>query len=390
MIGGFNYQTPTRLIFGKGVIRDLTAVVGEFGKNVLLTYGGGSIKKMGLYDRVKELLKGFNVIELSGIEPNPKYDPSVMTGAKLCKENKVDVILAVGGGSVLDCSKAISVCAKYDGEGWDLISGKVKAKAAVPIVDIITLAATGSEYDCGCVISNSAICDKRGYMDELMYPAVSFLDPEYTFSVSKWQTACGTADAINHVLEQFFSSPSSLFNDGVMISALRSLMTNVKIALEKPDDYAARSELMYVCSWGCNGILANGAGYSGWPMHSIEHALSAYFDITHGAGLAIITPRWMKEILSEKTVERFVTLGVSLFGLNKNLKDFDMAEKVIEEFFSFFESIGIPMHLAALGVKEEKIEEMADHILENDSTEGPWMYVPLDKAALIRILSASM
>ena len=390
MIGDFNYQTPTRLIFGKGVIRDLTAVVGEFGKNVLLTYGGGSIKKMGLYDRVKELLKGFNVIELSGIEPNPKYDPSVMTGAKLCKENKVDVILAVGGGSVLDCSKAISVCAKYDGEGWDLISGKVKAKAAVPIVDIITLAATGSEYDCGCVISNSAICDKRGYMDELMYPAVSFLDPEYTFSVSKWQTACGTADAINHVLEQFFSSPSSLFNDGVMISALRSLMTNVKIALEKPDDYAARSELMYVCSWGCNGILANGAGYSGWPMHSIEHALSAYFDITHGAGLAIITPRWMKEILSEKTVERFVTLGVSLFGLNKSLKDFDMAEKVIEEFFSFFESIGIPMHLAALGVKEEKIEEMADHILENDSTEGPWMYVPLDKAALIRILSASM
>ena len=390
MIGDFNYQTPTRLIFGKGVIRDLPAVVGEFGKNVLLTYGGGSIKKMGLYDRVKELLKGFNIIELSGIEPNPKYDPSVMTGAKLCKENKVDVILAVGGGSVLDCSKAISVCAKYDGEGWDLISGKVKAKAAVPIVDIITLAATGSEYDCGCVISNSAICDKRGYMDELMYPAVSFLDPEYTFSVSKWQTACGTADAINHVLEQFFSSPSSLFNDGVMISALRSLMTNVKIALEKPDDYAARSELMYVCSWGCNGILANGAGYSGWPMHSIEHALSAYFDITHGAGLAIITPRWMKEILSEKTVERFVTLGVSLFGLNKSLKDFDMAEKVIEEFFSFFESIGIPMHLAALGVKEEKIEEMADHILENDSTEGPWMYVPLDKAALIRILSASM
>lgn len=390
MIGDFNYQTPTRLIFGKGVIRDLTAVVGEFGKNVLLTYGGGSIKKMGLYDRVKELLKGFNVIELSGIEPNPKYDPSVITGAKLCKENKVDVILAVGGGSVLDCSKAISVCAKYDGEGWDLISGKVKAKAAVPIVDIITLAATGSEYDCGCVISNSAICDKRGYMDELMYPAVSFLDPEYTFSVSKWQTACGTADAINHVLEQFFSSPSSLFNDGVMISALRSLMTNVKIALEKPDDYAARSELMYVCSWGCNGILANGAGYSGWPMHSIEHALSAYFDITHGAGLAIITPRWMKEILSEKTVGRFVTLGVSLFGLDKSLKDFDMAEKVIEEFFSFFESIGIPMHLAALGVKEEKIEEMADHILENDSTEGPWMYVPLDKAALIRILSASM
>ena len=390
MLNDFTYQTPTKLIFGKGVIKELTKEIAKFGKNVLLTYGGGSIKKMGLYDEVYKLLDGFNITELSGIEPNPKYDPSVITGAKLCKENNIDVILSVGGGSVLDCSKAISVCAKYDGEGWDLISGKVKAKAAVPIVDIITLAATGSEYDMGCVISNTAISDKRGYLDELLYPAVSFLDPEYTYSVSKWQTACGTADAINHVLEQFFAAPNSMFNDGIMISALRSLMTNVKIALKDPNDYSARSELMYVCSWGCNGILANGAGYSGWPMHSIEHALSAYFDITHGAGLAIITPRWMKEILSEKTVERFVTLGRNLFGLDKNLSDFDTAQKVIDGFYAFFEETGIPMHLAELGVKEDKIEEMADHILENDSTNEPWMFAPLDKAALIRILKASM
>ena len=177
MIDNFTYNTPTKLIFGKGVIKDLPDVLAGFGKNVLLTYGGGSIKKMGLYDEVKRLLKDFNIVELSGIEPNPKYDPSVLTGAKLCKENNIDVILAVGGGSVLDCSKAISVCSKYDGEGWDLISGKVKAKASIPIVDIITLAATGSEYDMGCVISNTAINDKRGYLDELMFPAVSFLNP---------------------------------------------------------------------------------------------------------------------------------------------------------------------------------------------------------------------
>ena len=298
------------------------------------------------------------------------------------------MILSVGGGSVLDCSKAISVCAKYDGEGWDLISGKVKAKEALPIVDILTLAATGSEYDCGCVISNTALNDKRGYMDPLMYPAVSFLDPTYTFTVSKWQTACGTADAINHVLEQFFSTPSSIFNDGLMISALKSLMTNVKVALENPEDYSARAELMYVCSWGCNGILSNGAGYSGWPMHSIEHALSAYFDITHGAGLAIITPRWMKEILSEKTLNRFEVLGKELFDIKVN--SIDDANNVIEKFYNFFESIDIPMHLAPLGVKEEKIEEMADHILEFDSTDNPYMYVSLDKDALIRILKESM
>ena len=390
MIGNFTYSTPTTLYFGKDCIKDLPGVIGRFGKNVLLTYGGGSIKKIGLYDRVKELLKDFTIIELSGIEPNPKYDPSVIDGARLCKEHRIDVILAVGGGSVLDCSKAIAVCAKYDGEGWDLISGKVKAKAAVPIVDIITLAATGSEYDMGCVISNTAINDKRGYLDPLMYPAASFLDPEYTFTVNKWQTACGTADAINHVLEQFFAKPSSVFNDGIMIAALKSLMTNVVLALEDPNDYAARSELMYVCSWGCNGILSNGAGSSGWPMHSIEHALSAYFDITHGAGLAIITPRWMKEILSERTIERFVTLGTGLFGFDKSLSDKEMADKVIDAFYAFFESTGIPMHLADLGVKEEAIDEMADHILENDNTDEPWMYAPLDKDALIRILIASM
>lgn len=390
MIDNFLYNTPTTLVFGKGVLSALPEVLQKYGKKVLLTYGGGSIKKMGLYDKVKELLKEFTIVELAGIEPNPKYDPSVLEGARLCKEQGIEVILSVGGGSVLDCSKAISVCAKYDGEGWDLISGKVKAQAALPIVDILTLAATGSEYDCGCVISYTAINDKRGYVDPLMFPAVSFLDPEYTFSVSPWQTACGTADAINHVLEQFFSRPTSLFNDGIMISAIRSLMANVKIALKEPTNYDARSELMYVCSWGCNGILANGSHYSGWPMHSIEHALSAYFDITHGAGLAIITPRWMKEILSKETVERFVTLGVSLFGFDKETPDFEMAEKVIDAFYAFFEETGIPMHLGALGVTADKIEEMADHILANDDTSQAWAYVPLDKAALIRILKASM
>lgn len=388
MIKNFNYSTPTELIFGKGVIKQLPDVLQMFGKNVLLTYGGGSIKKIGLYDEVHKLLKDFNIVELSGIEPNPKYNPSVTTGAKLCKENDIDVILAVGGGSVLDCSKAIAVCAKYDGEGWDLISGKVKANAAIPIVDILTLAATGSEYDMGCVISNTALNDKRGYLDTLLYPAFSFLDPTYTYTVSKWQTACGTADAINHVLEQFFSDSNSIFNDGIMISALKSLMANVKIAINDPTNYDARAELMYVCSWGCNGILANGAGSSGWPMHSIEHALSAYFDITHGAGLAIITPRWMKEILSERTLNRFKVLGKELFNID--VKELNDAYLVIDSFYKFFESIGIPMHLVEVGVKEEKIEEMAEHILKYDPTIGEHMYVELDRNALIRILKESM
>ncbi|MBQ9448573.1 MAG: iron-containing alcohol dehydrogenase [Acholeplasmatales bacterium] len=388
MISNFMYETPTTLVFGEGVIKELPNVLKKYGKNVLLTYGGGSIKKIGLYDEVYKLLKDFNIVELNGIEPNPKYDPSVINGAKLCKEYNIDVVLAVGGGSVLDCSKAIAACAKYDGEGWDLISGKVETKDALPLVDILTLAATGSEFDCGSVISYTAINDKRAYASPFIFPKVSFLDPRYTFSVSKWQTACGTADAMNHILESYFAKYDSILNNGMMMAGLKSLMHNVKIALEKPDDYDARAELMYTCTLACNGIFANGTGPSGWPMHSIEHALSAYFDITHGAGLAIITPRWMKEILSEKTLGKFVLLGKELFDIEvKNLKD---AEKVIDAFYKFFESLGIPMHLKETGVDASKIDEMADHILEYDSTYGPHMYVNLDKAALVRILKESM
>ena len=181
----FDYQTPTRLLFGKGVIEQLPEVLGAIGKTVLLAYGGGSIKKTGLYDKVLSLLEGFTVVELPGIQPNPKYDPSVLDGVRLCKERGVDVILSVGGGSVLDCSKAIAAGAKYDGDPWDLITYKVKAKAALPIVDILTLAATGSEYDCGGVISRTETNDKIGYIDELLFPVCSFLDPTYTFTVSK-------------------------------------------------------------------------------------------------------------------------------------------------------------------------------------------------------------
>lgn len=191
----FDYQTPTRLIFGEGSIEKLPEVMAAFGRRILLAYGGGSIKKTGLYDKVRDLLKDFEIHELSGIEPNPKYTGSVVPGAALCKEKHIDVILAVGGGSVLDCSKAIAAGAMYDGEPWDLISYKVPTKAALPIVDVMTMAATGSEYDSGCVISRTETNDKVGYVDPHLFPAVSILDPVHTFTVSLRQTAAGVADA---------------------------------------------------------------------------------------------------------------------------------------------------------------------------------------------------
>lgn len=384
----FDYMTPTRLIFGRDAIAKLPEVMTRFGKKILLTYGGGSIKKIGLYQKVLEMLKGYDIVELPGIQPNPKYDPSVLDGVRLCKEHNVDVILSVGGGSVLDCSKAIAAGAKYDGDPWDLISYKVKAKAALPIVDIITLAATGSEYDCGGVISRTETNDKIGYIDPLLFPVVSILDPVYTFTVSKKQTAAGIADAMNHTIEQYFVEDSTLLNDGFCESMLRSLMINGRKCLENPEDYTARAEMMLACTYGCNGILALGNSYSGWPCHGIEHALSAYYDITHGEGLAIITPRWMRHILNERTIDRFVKYGINVFGIDPTLPKQEIAKKAIDATYEFFQSIDIPMHLREVGIDDSRIDEMAHHIATNEGLDKA--YAPLTEQDIKEILLESL
>ena len=384
----FEYQTPTRIIFGKGVVEKLPEVMAQFGKKILLTYGGGSIKKIGLYQKVLELLNGYDIVELPGIQPNPKYDPSVLDGVRLCKEHHVDVILSVGGGSVLDCSKAIAAGACYDGDPWDLISYKVKAKAALPIVDILTLAATGSEYDCGGVISRTETNDKIGYIDPLLFPVVSFLDPVYTFTVSPKQTCAGIADAMNHILEQYFCEDATLMNDGFCEAGIKSLMVNGRKCLENPEDYTARAEMMFVCTLACNNIMSLGNSSSGWPMHGIEHALSAYYDITHGEGLAIITPRWMKQILSERTLPRFVKYGVNVFDIDASLPQWEIAEKAIDATYKFYESIGMPMHLREVGIDDSRIGEMAHHIAVNEGLENG--YVPLYEQDFVDILTASL
>ena len=384
----FDYMTPTRLIFGKESIVKLPEVMSPLGKRVLLTYGGGSIKKIGLYDRVKALLKDFEIYELPGIQPNPKYDPSVLDGVRICKEQQIDVILAVGGGSVLDCSKAIAAGACYEGDPWDLITYKVRAKAALPIVDILTLAATGSEYDCGGVISRTETNDKIGYMDPHLFPVCSILDPVYTFTVSKKQTAAGCADAMNHVMEQYFAADTTLLNDGICEAEFRALMANTRKCLDNPEDYTARAEMMLCCTYGCNGILSLGNSYSGWPCHAIEHALSAYYDITHGEGLAIITPRWMRHILSEKTIDRFVKYGINVFGIDASLPKQEIGEKAIDATYKFFESINIPMHLREVGIDESRIDEMAHHIAVNEGLENA--YVPLLEQDIKKILMESL
>ena len=384
----FSYCTPTRLIFGKDTLRQLSDVLLPLGRRILLTYGGGSIKRLGLYDEVKRLLSDFEVWELPGIEPNPKYTTSVLEGVRLCKEHHIDAVLAVGGGSVLDCSKAICAGALYDGEPWDLITYKVKAAGALPLVDVLTLAATGSEYDCGCVISRTETNDKVGYLDEHLFPVASILDPRYTFSVSRKQTAAGAADAINHIIEQYFCGTHSELSDGMCEAAIRSLIHTAEVALREPDNYAARGEFMVDCSLACNGILALGNSPSGWPCHGMEHALSAYYDITHGEGLAILTPRWMRHILNETTLERFVRFGTHIFDIDASLPAQQIAEQTIERTFTLFASFGMPMHLSEVGIDESRLAEMAHHIAVNEGLEQAW--APLTEADILAILRASL
>lgn len=384
----FDYMTPTRLIFGRGSLDKLADAIRPYGTRVLMAYGGGSIKMTGLYDKVKTLLADFEVYELPGIQPNPKYDPSVLDGVRICKEKKIDLVLAVGGGSVLDCCKAIAAGAKYDGDVWDLVTGAKPTLDALPVADILTLAATGSEYDAFAVISRTDTNDKIGYCSPKVYPVFSILDPELTFTVSKKQTAAGCADAMNHVMEQYFAGDTTLLNDGFCESMLKSLMANARACLANPEDYRARAEMMLACTYGCNGILSLGNAYSGWPCHGMEHALSAYYDITHGEGLAILTPRWMRHILSDKTLPRFVKYGVNVFGIDAALPPREIAEKAIQATHDFFASIGIPMTLRAVGIDESRIDEMAHHVAVNEGLETAW--APLTESDIAAIFRASL
>ena len=382
----FDYQTPTRLIFGRGVVQEkLHDVMEKYGKRVLMTWGGGSIKRSGLYDQVKEILKDKEIYELPGIEPNPKYDPSVLEGVRICKEKNIDVILSVGGGSVLDCTKAIAGAACSDADPWDVITMKVPTLKAIPIVDIITLAATGSEYDRGGVISRTETNDKLPYFSDLVFPAVSFIDPTYTFTLPVRQTLAGVSDCINHIMEQYFCGEHIMMNDAFMEGAIKSLMKNVRIVLKDPENYEARAEIFYATTLGCNGIYALGNSASGWPMHAIEHALSGHYDINHGEGLAIVTPRWMKHILNERTLERFVAFGTGVFGIDPSLPEMKIAEKAIKAIHDFYLEIGIPMTLREVGIDGSRIDEMAHHVAVNEGLENAW--APLyedDIAAILR------
>ncbi len=356
----FDFSIPTTIHFGKGKIDKLAGAINTHGTRVLLTYGGKSIKDNGLYDTVTDILKKNNIFftELGGIKPNPSIE-SVRAGVKLCKEHGLDFILAVGGGSVIDASKAIAAGAMYDGDPWDFCMRKAMVSKALKIGTILTLAATGSEMNGGAVISNEATLEKRGMGSPLLRPAFSILDPENTYSVPKNQTAAGTADIMSHVFEQYFSPTEDTFvQDRLAEALLKTCIQYGPIAVYDPKNYDARAQLMWAGTLALNGLLSTGK-MGDWSTHMIEHEVSAIFDITHGTGLAIITPHWMKHVLSETTLPKFSAYAQHVWGIT-DTNALSAAEKSIDATRLFFESLGIPSRLRDVGVDNTRFGEMAD------------------------------
>lgn len=386
-MSSFVYDIPTKVYFGPGQLDHLGGELAAYGKRVLLCYGGGSIKKSGLYDRVVEQVRkaGLELFELSGIEPNPRVS-SVNAGAELCKREQIDVLLAVGGGSVLDCAKYIGAAAYYDGDAWDISLKKVDVKRCLPLVTVLTLAATGSEMNHGGVISNPETQDKIGHTFPPMQPKVSFLDPTETYTVSRYQTACGAADILSHLFEIYFvpEGGSMYMLDRFMEGMIKTVMEYAPIALEQPDHYEARANLMWTSSWAINGF-AGALQNCGWSCHPIEHELSAIYDITHGLGLAIVTPRWMRYVLDEETADRFYQYGVNVFGIDASLPKMEVAEKSIELTEDFlFRKLGLQSTLTEIGIDGRNIPTMARKACGGDVLRG---YKPLKQEDIEKILT---
>ncbi|MBU3160469.1 iron-containing alcohol dehydrogenase [Clostridium frigoris] len=383
----FDYSIQTEIFFGKDKIDKLAENVKKYGSKVLLVYGGGSIKKSGLYGKITDIFNKnkINFFELSGVEPNPRIS-SVKKGIEICRENKVDLILAVGGGSVIDCSKVIAAGYYYEGDAWDIVLDPRKINKVLPIATILTLAATGSEMDAGAVITNIETSEKIATGNEDMAPKFSILDPTYTFSVPKNQTAAGTADIMSHIFEVYFSNTNEAFMQNRMAEAL--LKTCIKygeIAMSDPTNYEARSNLMWASSLAINGLLSYGKETE-WSVHAMEHELSAFYDITHGVGLAILTPHWMEYALNDNTVSKFVEYGVNVWGLDASSDKYEIAHSAIKKTREHFLSLGIPSTLREVGIKEEKLEEMAKQATMRGKLGS---FKPLDSRDVLNIYKAA-
>lgn len=382
----FEYHMTTDILFGMGQEAALPAKLRAYGKKILLTYGGGSIKKNGLYDKLRALLNDFEIFELGGVEPNPRVE-TVNRGAAICKKEGINMILAVGGGSTIDCSKAIAAATYYEGDAWDMVLHMDRITKALPVAVVLTIAATGSETDAVAVISKPETNEKLPFFSPFVLPKVAVLNPENTYTVPPFQTASGSADIMSHIIENYFDREQAFVPDAINEGLLKAVIRYAPIALETPSDYEARAQLMWAASLALNGLGSTGKDFA-WSCHYIEHELSAIYDITHGAGLAVLTPKWMRHILSESTVDKFCDYAVNVWGIERGGDKFALAHQGIDATEAFFKKIGLPSTLTDFGIDDAHFAIMAEKAVRIGGLQNA--YVPLSEDDVIKILYMSL
>ena len=387
----FVFSIPTKVYFGPGQRRHLGEEVARWGTRCLVVTGGGSVKASGLFDEVSGELRsaGIEIFELTGVEPNPRIE-SVREGVRIARDNRCDVVLAVGGGSVIDAAKFVCAGAVTGRDPWDYFADKeLPVEGALPLVCVLTIAATGSEMNPTGVISNLSQNRKLGRKAEALFPKASFMDPTLTYTVSAFQTASGAADILSHTLETYCSLDDDLFFlDTVMEGICRTVVRYAPMALEVPDDYEARANLMWASSWAINGFVTGGKTQR-WSCHAIEHELSALYDITHGLGLAIVTPRWMAHVLDEETAPRLARLAREVFGI-ETADDGACARAGVNALAAFlYDALGLDDSLADLGIGEEHLAEMAEQAVGGPDGTIPG-FKPLRAADVEAIYRASL
>ena len=357
----FIFKNETKIIFGKGTENDVGKEILRFGKKVLFHYGGGSIKKSGLYEKIMKSLKenGIFVFELGGVRPNPVVS-LIREGIKICRENNIDFILAVGGGSVIDSSKAISMGVNYQGDVWDFFEGKAKLESSLPTGVILTIPAAGSESSVVTVITNENGLIKRGFHSSMLLPKFAILNPELTFTLPVFQVACGAADILAHTFERYFTQTKNVdLTDKLCEGLMKSVIKNSKIAISSLGNYNAMAELMWASTIAHNGILGTGR-IEDWASHRLGHELSALYGITHGASLSVIFPAWMKYVY-QYNIKRFAQFAERVFNINTDFGDEKwLAQRGIDELVYYFKELGLPTTLSELKIPFDKIELMAE------------------------------
>lgn len=379
----FTYHNPTRIHFGKNALDNLKCELENYGDTVLLVYGKNSVKKIGLYDSIIKILRECkkNVIELSGIKPNPSYS-QLLEGARLVRENNADLILAVGGGSVIDCAKGISVSAYCDSDPWQKywIDFKDVDNKIVPVGSVLTMAGTGSEMNGGSVITNEEKMLKCGRVfPAFVYPKFSILNPEYTFSVPQYQMASGIFDTMSHLMEQYFSGDDDNTTDYLIEGLMSSLINSAKKAMENPKDYEARSNIMWCATMGLN-TLCGLSKEEDWEVHMIEHQLSAYTDCTHGAGLAAISLPYYRYIYKYGK-DKFVRFAKNVWKIdNPSLNDDETALAGIDKLSDFVSLLKLPKTLRELNATEDMLEKIANSCIPGGG------YKKMDKTDILNVL----